>query len=40
MGLPVGRDMDGYARTDLFWPGYGLSHTLKIIGTHENRIVP
>jgi len=38
MGLPIGRDMDGYARTDLFWPGFALAHTLKFIGTHEHRI--
>src|SRR5262249_10350868 len=38
LGVPVGRDMDGYARTDLFQPSYTSSHTVRIIGTHENRL--
>jgi hypothetical protein len=35
MGVPVGRDMDGFARTDLFEAPYTLEHPVKYVGTHE-----
>jgi hypothetical protein len=35
LGLPVGRDMDGYARTDLFVPAYRRDHPVTFISTHE-----
>jgi hypothetical protein len=35
LGLPVGRDMDGYARTDLFVPAYQRQHPVTFISTHE-----
>lgn len=35
LGLPVGRDMDGYARTDLFVPAYRREHPVTFISTHE-----
>jgi len=35
LGLPVGRDMDGYARTDLFVPAYRRQHPVTFISTHE-----
>jgi len=35
MGVAVGRDMDGFARTDLFTPTYTLEHLVKYVGTHE-----
>jgi predicted AlkP superfamily phosphohydrolase/phosphomutase len=35
MGLPVGRDMDGFARTDLFARAYTVEHSVSYIGTHE-----
>jgi hypothetical protein len=35
MGVPVGRDMDGFARTDLFLPTYGLEHRVKYVASHE-----
>jgi hypothetical protein len=35
LGLPVGRDMDGFARTDLFVRSYTLERPVKFIGTHE-----
>jgi hypothetical protein len=35
MGLPLGRDMDGYARTDLFKPNYTRDHPVTYTLTHE-----
>ncbi len=35
MGLPVGRDMDGFARTDLFARTYTIEHSVSYIATHE-----
>jgi hypothetical protein len=35
MGLDIGRDMDGFARTDLFLRTYTLDRPVKYIGTHE-----
>jgi hypothetical protein len=35
LGLPVGRDMDGYARTDLFTRAYRREHPVTFISTHE-----
>ena len=35
MGVPVGRDMDGFARTDLFEATYTVEHPVKYVGTHE-----
>jgi hypothetical protein len=35
LGLPVGRDMDGFARTDLFARTYTIEHSVSYIATHE-----
>jgi Type I phosphodiesterase / nucleotide pyrophosphatase len=35
MGLAVGRDMDGFARTDLFVRSYTLEHPVTFVATHE-----
>jgi len=35
LGLPVGRDMDGFARTDLFLRSYTVEHPVIYILTHE-----
>jgi len=35
LGLPVGRDMDGFARTDLFLASYTADHPITYIATHE-----
>jgi hypothetical protein len=35
LGLPVGRDMDGFARTDLFLASYTIDHPITYIATHE-----
>jgi len=35
MGLPLGRDMDGYARTDLFKANYTRDHPVTYTLTHE-----
>jgi hypothetical protein len=35
MGVPVGRDMEGFARTDLFVPTYVLDHPVKYVASHE-----
>jgi predicted AlkP superfamily phosphohydrolase/phosphomutase len=35
MGLPVGRDMDGFARADLFDPAFIAEHPITYIPTHE-----
>jgi hypothetical protein len=34
LGLPVGRDMDGFARTDLFRPAFTASHPITFIPTY------
>ncbi len=35
MGVAVGKDMDGFARTDLFVPTYVLEHPVKYVASHE-----
>jgi hypothetical protein len=35
LGLPVGRDMDGFARVDLFLRSYQLEHPVTYVATHE-----
>jgi predicted AlkP superfamily phosphohydrolase/phosphomutase len=35
LGLPVGRDMDGFARVDLFRDSYIVEHPVTYIATHE-----
>ena len=35
MGFDIGRDMDGFARTDLFLRTYTLDRPVKYIATHE-----
>jgi hypothetical protein len=35
MGVPVGRDMSGFARTDLFLSTYALEHPVKYVASHE-----
>jgi len=35
LGIPVGRDMDGFARSDLFLPAYRREHPVTYISTHE-----
>jgi hypothetical protein len=35
MGLPIGRDMDGFARTDLFQPAFSESHPITFIPTYD-----
>jgi predicted AlkP superfamily phosphohydrolase/phosphomutase len=35
LGLPVGRDMDGFARADLFDPAFIAEHPITYIPTHE-----
>lgn len=35
LGLPVGQDMDGFARTDLFLASYAEDHPITYIATHE-----
>jgi predicted AlkP superfamily phosphohydrolase/phosphomutase len=34
-GVPAGRDMDGYARTDLFTATYSVEHPVKYVASHE-----
>jgi hypothetical protein len=34
LGLPVGRDMDGFARTDLFDAGFTTSRPVTFIPTY------
>jgi len=34
-GLPVARDMDGFARTDIFTPAFTGSHPITYIPTYE-----
>lgn len=35
LGLPIGRDMDGYARTDLFQPSFTAERPITFIPTHD-----
>ena len=35
LGLPVGRDMDGYARTDLFQPAFTEDRPITFIPTYD-----
>jgi hypothetical protein len=35
MGLPIGRDMDGFARTDLFQPAFAEAHPITFIPTYD-----
>ena len=35
MGLPIGRDMDGFVRTDLFRSAYTREHPVTYTLTHE-----
>jgi hypothetical protein len=35
MGLPIGRDMDGFARTDIFQPSFSEAHPLTFIPTYD-----
>jgi predicted AlkP superfamily phosphohydrolase/phosphomutase len=35
LGLPVGRDMDGYARTDLFQPAFTAEHPITFIPSYD-----
>lgn len=35
MGIPVGRDMDGHPRTDLFQATYTAVHPVKYVASHE-----
>jgi Type I phosphodiesterase / nucleotide pyrophosphatase len=35
MGLPIGRDMDGFARTDIFQPAFSEAHPLTFIPTYD-----
>jgi hypothetical protein len=34
LGLPVGRDMDGFARTDLFTQEFTADRPIAFIATH------
>src|SRR5262249_16182366 len=34
MGLPIGRDMDGFARTDIFQPSFSEAHSITYIPTY------
>jgi hypothetical protein len=35
LGLPIGRDMDGYARTDLFQSSFTQERPLTFIPTYD-----
>ena len=35
LGLPIGRDMDGYARTDLFQPSFSEERLMTFIPTYD-----
>ncbi len=35
LGLPIGRDMDGYARTDLFQPSFTEERPITFIPTYD-----
>jgi hypothetical protein len=34
-GLPIGRDMDGFARTDVFTPGFSAGRPITYIPSYE-----
>lgn len=36
LGVPIGRDMDGFARTDLFTPEFTADRPIAFIGTHNH----
>jgi Type I phosphodiesterase / nucleotide pyrophosphatase len=38
MGLDVGRDMDGFARTDLFLRNFTVEHPVTYVPTHETSV--
>lgn len=40
MGIPVGRDMDGHPRTDLFQPAFALEQPVRYVASHEQRQYP
>lgn len=40
LGLPVGRDMDGYARADLFLPAFTVEHPITFIPTYDRAPAP
>jgi hypothetical protein len=35
LGLPVGRDMDGYARADIFRPAFAANRPIAFIPSHN-----
>ena len=35
LGLPIGRDMDGYARTDVFQPSFIEDRPITFIPTYD-----
>jgi hypothetical protein len=35
LGVPVGRDMDGFARVDLFLRSFSIEHPVTYTATHE-----
>ena len=35
LGLPIGRDMDGYARTDIFAPGFTAERPITFIPSYD-----
>jgi hypothetical protein len=35
LGLPIGRDMDGFARTDLFQTAFSEAHAITFIPTYD-----
>jgi hypothetical protein len=35
LGLPIGRDMDGYARADLFQAGFTQDHPISFIPSYD-----
>lgn len=35
LGLPVGRNMDGYARTDMFDPGFAADRPITFIPSYQ-----
>jgi hypothetical protein len=35
LGLPLGRDMDGYSRTDLFRPAFTEERPITFIPTYD-----
>jgi hypothetical protein len=35
LGLPIGRDMDGYVRTDLFQPAFTEDRPITYIPTYD-----